>query len=61
MVLKCCSTASGDEGAVQARRRPGTVIILEDESMDAMQERMNTLPFVAEGLMTLLYEEVYEI
>jgi uncharacterized protein YciI len=40
---------------------PGVVIILEGESMDAIQKRMNTLPFVVEGLMTLEYEEVYEI
>jgi muconolactone delta-isomerase len=40
---------------------PGTVIILEGESEDAIRARMNTLPFVAEGLMTLEYEEVYEI
>jgi hypothetical protein len=29
--------------------------------MDAMRERMNTLPFVVEGLMTLEYEGVFEI
>jgi hypothetical protein len=40
---------------------PGTILILEGQSMDAMKERMNTLPFVLEGLMTLEYEEVYEI
>jgi hypothetical protein len=41
--------------------RPGTILILEGQSMDAMKERMNTVPFVLEGLMTLEYEEVYEI
>jgi hypothetical protein len=40
---------------------PGTVIVIEGESMDAIRERMNGLPFVSEGLMTLEYEEVYEI
>ena len=40
---------------------PGTILILEGESMDTIRERMNTLPFVIEGLMTLEYEEVYEI
>jgi uncharacterized protein YciI len=40
---------------------PGTVIILEGDSMDAIREHMNTLPFVVEGLMTLEYEEIYEI
>jgi hypothetical protein len=37
------------------------VIVLEGETIDAIRERMNTLPFVIEGLMTLEYEEVYEI
>jgi hypothetical protein len=54
-----------DEGVMKALYRraagPGVVIILEGESMDAVRERMNTLPFVVEGLMTLEYEEVYEI
>jgi len=39
----------------------GTLSILEGESLDAMRERMNTLPFLVEGLMTLEYDEVYEI
>jgi hypothetical protein len=54
-----------DEGVMKALYRraagPGVLIILEGESIDAIQERMNTLPFVVEGLMTLDYEEVYEI
>jgi len=54
-----------EEGVMKALYRraagPGVVIILEGESMDAIRERMNTLPFVVEGLMTLDYEEVYEI
>ncbi len=29
--------------------------------MRAIRERMNTLPFVVEGLMILEYEEVYAI
>jgi hypothetical protein len=53
------------EGLMKAVYRraagPGTVIILEGDSMDAIRERMNTLPFVIEGLMTLEYEGVYEI
>jgi hypothetical protein len=40
---------------------PGVVIVLEGENMDAIRERMKTLPFVIEGLMTLEYEEVHEI
>jgi hypothetical protein len=34
---------------------------LEGENMDTIRERCDTLPFVIEGLMTLAYEEVYEI
>jgi hypothetical protein len=53
------------EGLIKAIYRraagPGTVVILESPTMDATRERMNTLPFVAEGLMTLEYEEIYEI
>jgi muconolactone delta-isomerase len=53
------------EGVMKAVYRraagPGTVSILEGESIEAIRERMNTLPFVVEGLMTLEYEEVYEI
>jgi hypothetical protein len=53
------------EGSIKSVYRraagPGTILILEGESMDAIRERMNTLPFVIEGLMTLEYEEVYEI
>jgi hypothetical protein len=40
---------------------PGTVLILEGDNMNAIRERLSSLPFVAEGLMTLEYEEVYEI
>jgi hypothetical protein len=29
--------------------------------MEAVRERMNTLPFVIEGLMSFEYDEVYEI
>jgi hypothetical protein len=35
--------------------------MLEGPNLDILQERMNTLPFVVEGLMTLEYEEIYEI
>jgi hypothetical protein len=34
---------------------------VERQSTDAIRERVDTLPFVVEGLMTLEYEEVYEI
>ena len=53
------------EGVMKAVYRraagPGVVIVLEGETIDAIRERMNTLPFLIEGLMTLEYEEVYEI
>jgi len=53
------------EGLMRAVYRraagPGTLSILEGESLDAIRERMNTLPFVVAGLMTLEYDEVYEI
>ena len=53
------------EGVMKALYRraagPGVVIILEGESIDAIRDRMNTLPFVTEGLMSIEYDEVYEI
>ena len=53
------------EGVIKALYRraagPGVIIILEGETIDAIRERMDILPFVVEGLMTLDYEEVYEI
>jgi hypothetical protein len=54
-----------DEGVIKALYRraagPGVIIILEGETIDAIRERMDILPFLVEGLMTLDYEEVYEI
>jgi hypothetical protein len=54
-----------DEGVIKAVYRraagPGTLLILEGESIDAIRERIDTLPFVSEGLMTLEHEEIYEI
>jgi hypothetical protein len=54
-----------DEGVVKAVYRraagPGTLLILEGASIDAIRERVDTLPFVVEGLMTLEYEEIYAI
>lgn len=53
------------EGVIKTLYRraagPGVVVILEGESMDAIRERMNTLPSVLAGLMTFEYEEVSEI
>jgi hypothetical protein len=54
-----------DEGVIKAVYRraagPGTLLILEGENIDAIRERIDTLPFVVEGLMTLEYEEIYAI
>jgi hypothetical protein len=36
-------------------------LILEGSNIDAVRERLDTLPFVVAGLMTLDYEEIYEI
>ena len=53
------------EGVIKAAYRrtagPGAYLLLEGTGIDAVRERMNTLPFVAEGLMTLEYDEIYEI
>jgi muconolactone delta-isomerase len=39
---------------------PGVYLILEGPSIDAVRQRVDTLPFV-EGLMTIDYDEIYEI
>ena len=53
------------EGVMKAVYRraagPGVYLILEGSSIDAVRGRVDTLPFVVEGLMTLDYEEIYEI
>ena len=53
------------EGVIKAAYRraagPGVYLLLEGTSIDSVRERMDTLPFVAEGLMTLDYDEIYEI
>jgi hypothetical protein len=54
-----------DDGVIKAVYRraagPGTLLILEGESIEAVRDRIDTLPFVIEGLMTLEYEEIYEV
>jgi hypothetical protein len=40
---------------------PGVLLILEGASIDPIRARIDSLPFVSEGLMTLEYEEIYEI
>lgn len=53
------------QGVVKAVYRraagPGVYLILEGADVGAVQERVDTLPFVVEGLMTIEYEEIYEI
>ena len=53
------------EGIMKAVYRraagPGVYLLLEGSSIDAIRGRVDTLPFVVEGLMTLDYEEIYEI
>jgi hypothetical protein len=53
------------EGVVKAVYRraagPGVYLVIDGPSIDALRERMGTLPFVVEGLMTLDYDEIYEI
>jgi hypothetical protein len=53
------------EGVIQAVYRraagPGVLLILAGASIDATRARLDALPFVSEGLMTLEYEEIYEI
>ena len=40
---------------------PGVYLLFEGSSIDAIRDRADTLPFVVEGLMTLDYDEIYEI
>jgi hypothetical protein len=53
------------EGVIKAVYRraagPGVYLILEGSNIDRLRERVDKLPFVVEGLMTLDYEEIYEI
>lgn len=53
------------EGVMKAIYRraagPGVYIMLEGPSIDALKDRVDTLPFVIEGLMTVDYDEIYEI
>jgi len=53
------------EGVIKTAYRraagPGGYFILEGPSIDAVRERVDALPFVIENLMTLEYDEIYEI
>jgi hypothetical protein len=51
--------AEGVNNAVYRRtNRPGVDFILERSSVDAVGERVDSLPFVVEGLISMEYEEV---
>jgi hypothetical protein len=53
------------EGVIKSAYRrtagPGGYFLLEGPSIDAVRKRVDTLPFVIENLMTLEYDEIYEI
>jgi len=53
------------EGVITSAYRcaaaPGVYVILEGSSIDAVRERVDTLPFVVEGLLTFGFDEIYEI
>jgi hypothetical protein len=53
------------EGVIKSAYRRaaglGGYFLLEGLSIDAVRERVDTLPFVIENLMTLEYDEIYEI
>ena len=53
------------EGVMKAVHRraagPRVLLILEGPSIDAIRARIDNLPCVSEGLMTLEDEEIYEI
>jgi muconolactone delta-isomerase len=54
--------ADGVMKAVYRRTgEPGVYLVLEGASVDAVAKRVNTLPFVLAGLMTIDYEEIHEI
>jgi uncharacterized protein YciI len=53
------------EGVIKSAYRraaaPGVYVILEGSSIEAVRERVDTLPFVVEGLLTFDFDEIYEI
>jgi hypothetical protein len=54
--------AEGVIAAIYRRAtRPGVYLILEGPSLDAIRGRVDGLPFVAEGLMSMVYDEIYPI
>jgi uncharacterized protein YciI len=49
------------KAAYRRTAEPGVYLVLEGSSVDAVAERVNTLPFVVEGLMTVDYEQIHEL
>ena len=49
------------KSAYRCAAAPGVYVILEGSSIDAVRERVDTLPFVVEGLLTFGFDEIYEI
>jgi hypothetical protein len=53
------------DGVVKAAYRrtaePGVYLVLEGTGVEAAAERVNTLPFVVQGLMTIDYEQIHEL
>jgi predicted homoserine dehydrogenase-like protein len=53
------------EGVIKSAYRraaaPGVYVILEGSSIDAVRERVDTLPLGVEGLLTFDFDEIYEI
>jgi hypothetical protein len=53
------------EGVIKSAYRrtagPGGYFFVEGPSIDAVRARLDTLPFVIENLMTVEYDEIYEI
>jgi hypothetical protein len=62
--MRVAAELKGDGVITALYRRaagPGVYIMLEGSSIDAERGRMGTLPCVIEGLMTLEYDEIYQI
>jgi uncharacterized protein YciI len=49
------------KAAYRRTAEPGVYVVLEGDSIDAVAEQVNALPFVVEGLMIIDYEEIHEI
>jgi hypothetical protein len=49
------------KAAYRRTAEPGVYLVLEGSRIDAVAERVNALPFVVEGVMTVDYEEIHEL